>query len=311
MYLKDISDNDISQSDNAIEVQFHKKEPKMLEVLSLQLAGAVLPFVHYFQPTLKDKDFENFVKYATTNSNIFYDFARYISKNYIFYVSPTDAKSKKNPKNKRYTKREFARLLDEIYSNIFEPKVIRKRFLEFVNKHLARALSEAPMKLGSSKISEKYDTSDFQVFGGSVSEMKKQKINQLKDQTSYRDNLNAYTHQELGRQPSNKYAYDSGEHPQPWDLSIATDQWRNRQYKGGSKRYREDYDNQGMAHNPLKTESFSEFEERQATKYRMDDTINIVRNPNLSVEWEHYPRAEEDAEFELELRENYGSKLLE
>lgn len=60
------------------------KDPKFLEVYSLQLAGAILPFVYYFGSTINDKDFIKFVKFSTTNSNIFYDFARYMAKNYVF-----------------------------------------------------------------------------------------------------------------------------------------------------------------------------------------------------------------------------------
>lgn len=78
---------DQSQSDNNIEVQFHKKEPKTLEVLSFQLASAILPFVHYFEDEITDSDFDRFSQYATTNCNIFYDFARYISKNYLFNIA--------------------------------------------------------------------------------------------------------------------------------------------------------------------------------------------------------------------------------
>jgi hypothetical protein len=58
---------ELSMSDNNIDIQFHKKEPKTLEVLSLLLAGAILPFVYYFENQFYDKDFENFTKFSTTN----------------------------------------------------------------------------------------------------------------------------------------------------------------------------------------------------------------------------------------------------
>lgn len=70
-----------------------------------------------------------------------------MSKNYLFYTpSDGDGKSKRPNKNKRFTKAQFKDMLDHNYYSVFDSKVIRKRFLEFVNKHMARALSEAPLK---------------------------------------------------------------------------------------------------------------------------------------------------------------------
>ena len=63
-------------------------------MLSLQLAGSILPFVYYFEQQLQDKDFDKFISYATTNWNIFFDFARFMSKNYIFVIDQDDPKSK-------------------------------------------------------------------------------------------------------------------------------------------------------------------------------------------------------------------------
>ena len=67
-----------------IGYQYHRKDPKMLEVLSLLLAGAVLPFVYYLKRDLVDPDFEKFTDYATTNCDIFFDFSRFVSKNICF-----------------------------------------------------------------------------------------------------------------------------------------------------------------------------------------------------------------------------------
>ena len=153
--IKDISDNECA-SDNAAGVQFHKKNKKLLEVLTLLLAGPILPFIHFFEEKLADdKEFLQFKQYATTNSNIFYDFARYMSKNYIFYVNKADPNFSKS-KNKLHTKPEFEKLLKENANNIFDARVIRRRFLEFVNKHMARALSEAPVNMNSKRISAQY-----------------------------------------------------------------------------------------------------------------------------------------------------------
>lgn len=58
--FKDTSDYDISASDNAVEIQYHKKHPKMLEVLSVQLSSAILPFVYYFEGRIDDEKFIRF-----------------------------------------------------------------------------------------------------------------------------------------------------------------------------------------------------------------------------------------------------------
>lgn len=74
----------MSQSDNAIDMQFHRKEGNMLEVLSILLSGAILPFIHYFEEQMRDTEFYRFKQFATTNANIFWDFTRYLVKHYIF-----------------------------------------------------------------------------------------------------------------------------------------------------------------------------------------------------------------------------------
>lgn len=48
------------------------------------------------------------------------------------------------------------------------------------------------------------------------------------------------------------------------------------------------------------------------TRYRMDDTINIIRKSNLSVDFDKsLPYNLDDADFEQEMNEQYGAKLLE
>jgi hypothetical protein len=119
-------------------MQFSSKDPNMLRVLAYHFSSAILPLVEKFYSTLKGTKYE---KYATTNVNIFYDYARYICKNYLFYV-PNDQKRKK----KNFTDREFASLMKNNYSYVFEPKVIRKKFIEFCSNDEGRALNDAPMK---------------------------------------------------------------------------------------------------------------------------------------------------------------------
>lgn len=132
-------------------------------MLSLTLAGAILPFVIYFDPKFnEDKEFIQFKEFATTNVNIFYDFARYMSKNYIFYVDKSNPHFKKEDKNTStyYSSDELKDLLKDNFNNIFDPRVIRRRFLEFVNKHMARALSFAQLDKNAKRVSSKYTDHD-------------------------------------------------------------------------------------------------------------------------------------------------------
>lgn len=56
------------------------KDPKWLQILTILLSNPILPFIAYIEDDTEDEAFEIFKKYATTNPNIFYDFARYVNK---------------------------------------------------------------------------------------------------------------------------------------------------------------------------------------------------------------------------------------
>jgi hypothetical protein len=49
---------------------------------------------------------------------------------------------------------------------------------------------------------------------------------------------------------------------------------------------------------------------RKGTTYRMDDTINLVRNPNLSVEADPNNPDLSDDDFRKEIEDHFGPKLL-
>ena len=82
--LKNLSDFEATVSEVFHDFRFYKREPHTLDVLSCQLSVAILPFILYLEKKIIGKDFEKFRSNATTNPNIFKDFARYICKSYLF-----------------------------------------------------------------------------------------------------------------------------------------------------------------------------------------------------------------------------------
>ena len=63
--------------------------------------------------------------------------------------------------------------------------------------------------------------------------------------------------------------------------------------------------------NKIDYNPFDEFDVHQ-TRYRMDDTINILRKSNLSVDYNLSPqKVDEDLEFHEELEGIYGKKLIQ
>lgn len=69
--LIDVSDNDLSKSDNAMGMTFHRRDQTFLEVLSLQLSAPILPFIEHYQKNtgvaMRSGQFKKFVEYSTTN----------------------------------------------------------------------------------------------------------------------------------------------------------------------------------------------------------------------------------------------------
>ena len=49
---------------------------------------------------------------------------------------------------------------------------------------------------------------------------------------------------------------------------------------------------------------------QETTKYRLDDSINVVRKPNLSAMDQSQEICYEEIDFRQSLEERYGSKLL-
>mmetsp|Transcript_16365 Transcript_16365/g.14285 ORF Transcript_16365/g.14285 Transcript_16365/m.14285 type:complete len:199 (-) Transcript_16365:1177-1773(-) len=115
----------------------------MLEVLSIQYAGALLPFIYYYQEKLEaNPEYKHLYKCCTTNYCVFLDFARYMCKHYIFVVNSRDPKlAGKTEFKTKY----FEKLLKESFANVFELKTIRKRFIKFCDDYPERVLTKPSM----------------------------------------------------------------------------------------------------------------------------------------------------------------------
>ena len=313
---KDISDHDVSASDIDLDLKYYKREPNTLRVLSFLFSGAVLPFAHYFEDILKKNDFS---KYAISNSDIYFDFARFMCSNYIFNLSNSEEYPKKFKKKKQYTDREFMILLKKNYNYVFEPKSIRKKFLEFWNSDKERALKSTAKNssknvLGSMVgVLESQDQSIHSNFFNvddrlqdreSVVKMKATKIAKLRERSKPKDDLNSFTNAKFSNNSNSKD-------------ELAGQRWQEKfiesNMKGGQKRYKEDLDDESHLYEVNdRDDSYIGFADQDETHYRMDDTINITRKSNLSVDHNTLENEEDKTEFgfEMQLRENFGEGLL-
>lgn len=77
------------------EYVFHRKDKNMLNILGVYFSGAILPQVEYHLEDMGgDPEFDKFRSNAITNSEIFYHFARFMVRNYIFIQSSRNARSR-------------------------------------------------------------------------------------------------------------------------------------------------------------------------------------------------------------------------
>lgn len=80
--------------------KFTKNDLSLLYALEMLSSWAIYPYVVYFEgkpEVVEDEDFVQYYEYATINQDIFFDFARYLTKNYIFYENSRSSTSKPIP----------------------------------------------------------------------------------------------------------------------------------------------------------------------------------------------------------------------
>jgi len=130
---------------------FHCKDENMRNVLATYFSGAILPFIEYHQIDIgEDPEFGKFKAFATNNCKIFYDFTRFMLRNYIFNET---SRTSMILKKERISKKEFITILEEAKDFIFQSKMVVKKFREFVNGHKKRALKKvAPEDLVEEKL---------------------------------------------------------------------------------------------------------------------------------------------------------------
>lgn len=231
-----------------------------------------------------------------------------MAKNYIFCETIYSKNSKKSKdKNFAYSKQEFANLLEENYSSIFESKIIRKRFIEFVNKHQARALSEVTLKKEAPKKAPSYNEPSVNLTVVKNGPNKKIEEEADNDSSNIPLGFKAARIAQL-KQKSNKYSVIEAARS---DFKESYRSLHNSS-SGNLKKFKEDADEELNAkqesnNNRLMPGS----KDKDMNKYRMDDTINISRNPNLSVEDDTNKFDIEQNNFKFEITNHFGSKLIE
>ncbi|CAI2383451.1 unnamed protein product [Moneuplotes crassus] len=118
-------------------ILLHARDPYVILVMSLLFAGAILPFVDYYNETEhdgKDYEFSLFLQLATTNKYIFQSFSTYFADNYLFFNTPA------HEEKSEFTLREFENLCMNSYDLLFDPKKIRKLFLKFATNNKEKCL---------------------------------------------------------------------------------------------------------------------------------------------------------------------------
>ncbi len=83
----DAGDNSVSTKRDAPQkIIFHKDDPKTIEVLSYLFAGAIIPFVDYYESQYgsSGEEFKKFKTSATTNYYVFVSFSQFYADKYIF-----------------------------------------------------------------------------------------------------------------------------------------------------------------------------------------------------------------------------------
>ncbi|CAI2379750.1 unnamed protein product [Moneuplotes crassus] len=130
--------------------QFYRKDPITLEVLSILFSGAIIPFIQKCEVQLcGDEHFERLLNYATTNQNVFYHFAKFMLKNYIF--TSAHKRNRQKSKSVSYSPSKFQGKMTRSFQYFFEIKMIRKKFLYFAKSHRDLCLESSDIQIVNSR----------------------------------------------------------------------------------------------------------------------------------------------------------------
>lgn len=145
-------EDDLEQPKEETEISdearmFYNRDPKMLKIFVLIFSGWILPFIEFTKEELNlQKDFRDFELSATTNPQIFTDFAKHIAQNFLFERDSISEYSGRHQnlifigsRKRILTKKQFLAILKEEYRYVLEPKFIRQKFIEFVDQHETKA----------------------------------------------------------------------------------------------------------------------------------------------------------------------------
>ena len=105
------------------EVKLQATSFNVAIMLSYLFAGAVLPLVHIYAHTIDEQDFKEFYKDCLANSNIFLHFTKEILNKYL------------NDSSNVLTKEELHSIISNNLELMFDPKLIRKELMNFINNN--------------------------------------------------------------------------------------------------------------------------------------------------------------------------------
>ncbi|CAI2361781.1 unnamed protein product [Moneuplotes crassus] len=276
-YSRDCTEKDISFNENVGDAQYHKDDPFILEILSLIFSNAILPFISSCNVEYDD-DFERFELFCTTNIRIFFDFARFICKNYLF-------KNNKESERKiqKLTKREFQKRIDDHFNLIFNPKQIRIKFMMFVNRHQDRALSRISERQPAFKRVDSSDILNNEVYktNNDHQEHLKAHIGLTKSSKdlsrilSSQDNYIMFTESDVFQDINQEIQIDV-DSPSPIRPSMY------------NKIDKNDYEQKNYKINDEEDKQSDDLD-MNYTEFKSDESFNIQRKSNISIDLDQSP----------------------
>ncbi|CAI2384982.1 unnamed protein product [Moneuplotes crassus] len=288
------SDHEVSFEDTeySSEVVFYNKDKKLLKVMAEIYASAIIPFIQITKQDLKMyKDFRDFELAATTNPQIFHDFSKFMACEYLF---ERDSVSEYSGSSKRIlNKKEFGELLLIKYKYVFEPRIIRRKFTEFVDSHEFQAFRNPTIFGDPSIVPDSEQMSIRNTIDGEYLKGPFYKDNNVHDIPIPKSGKNS----ELLDQdfPKRRERVDKFKA----NRSDKKSKEKKAQYQEGGSGSAACLDNSSESEDPKSSK----------TRYRADDTINLFRKSNLSFVGVTKDYKNED-EFIKDLKRRYGSKLI-
>ncbi|CAI2383191.1 unnamed protein product [Moneuplotes crassus] len=301
---KDLSSDQIDSSGVATAV-YSCDHRDLLEVLASFLESSIIPFIEMCPDEGDDKKYTRFIKRATDNNQVYYEYAKYLCKKYIFEEKKRNRKYQQHQNyehenNTEISREEFMQRIEVNSSIILDSRAIRGMFSEYLDKYWKKSMSKSSKESSLSKRNNKA-LKDQRV--------KLNKENYLRNSDDSSNILPSVVNQQNKAQLKDGFSpINSSNNP----FDISDDAYLDKPHTSSqlvSSSKIDDQDRSGL-------NLFTDFE-RERTGFRADDSLNFPRKTNLSTDHNissSYVAEEVDDKSEVDfnrmLEEKYGKELL-